>query len=126
MPCSEKQPGPDSVEIAYQSGNFHKATVFIDNTNISPKYILFDDKRYENPKGAGGLVVTNVNPHYPFEILKSKHAVYFDERACNQLAFKLYFLGAESQHFKPVYPPQEMQKEDISSFNDIKIWEINY
>ena len=115
----------ESVTVEYNLGRFHKATVSLGDISISPKYILFDNERYEDANGSGGLVITNVNPHNPFETLKFKHAIYFDERACNQLAFKLYFLGTEQEHFRQIYPTPEMQKGNTSSFDDIKIWEIS-
>ena len=115
----------ESVTVEYNLGRFHKATVLLGDISISPKYILFDNERYEDANGVGGLVITNVNPHNPFETLKFKHAIYFDERACNQLAFKLYFLGTEQEHFRQIYPTPEMQERNTSSFDDIKIWEIN-
>lgn len=127
FPCFQENPGAKHADVEYRSdGSFHKAAIRIDDMDISPAYVIFDDKKHKNLEGSGGLVVTNVDVHYPYETLESKHAVYFDEKACNQLAFKLYFLGSQTDHFKQVYPTQETGTEDSSPFNDIKIWKINY
>ena len=127
LPCFQENPSAKHADIEYKSdGSFHKAVVRIDDMSISPAHVIFDDKKQEIFDGSGGLVVTNVDVHYPYQILESKHAVYFDEKACSQLAFKLYFLGSQTDHFKQVYPTQETGGNDSSPFNDIKIWQINY
>ena len=127
LPCAQKDLNTKHADVAYRSdGSFHKATIRIDDMSISPAHVIFDDKKQENFDGSGCLVVTNVDVHYPYQILESKHAVYFDEKACNQLVFKLYFFGSQTDHFKQVYPTQETGTEDSSPFNDIKIWKINY
>ena len=94
--------------------------------NISPMYVIFDEKKEKNIEGSGGLVVTNVDVHHPYRTLEYKHAVYFDEKTCNLLAFQLYFLGSHTDHFKQVYPTQGSETEAPSPFDDIKIWKINY
>ena len=127
LPCSKKDASTKHADIEYKSdGSFHKAAIRIDDMNISPMYIIFDDKREKNIEGAGGLVVTNVDVHHPYRTLEYKHAVYFNEKTCNLLAFQLYFLGSHTDHFKQVYPTQEIETENSSPFDDIKIWEINY
>ena len=128
LPCSLKDSSIKYVEIEYKpDGNFHKAAIRIDDMNISPMYVIFDDrKREKNVEGSGCLVVTNVDVHHPYRTLEYKHAVYFNEKACNLLAFQLYFLGRHTDHFEQVYPTQEMETENSSPFDDIKIWKINY
>ena len=127
LPCAQKDLNTKHADVEYKpDGSFHRAAIRIDDIDISPAHVIFDDKKQENFDGSGCLVVTNVNVHYPYQILESKHAVYFDEKACNQLAFKLYFFGSQTDHFKQVYPTQETGAEDSTPFNDIKIWEINY
>ena len=126
-PCSEEEAGTKHVSVEYKAdGNFHKAAIRIDDMNISPMYVIFDDKKQKNIEGSGGLVVTNVDVHRPHRTLEYKHAVYFNEGACNLLAFQLYFLGSHTDHFEQVYPTQEIETEDSSPFDDIKIWKINY
>lgn len=128
LPCSKKDASTKHVGVEYKAdGNFHKAVIRIDDMNISPMYVIFDDEKTEkNIEGSGGLVVTNVDVHYPYRTLEFKHAVYFNEKACNLLVFQLYFLARHTDHFEQVYPTQEMETEDSLPFDDIKIWKINY
>ncbi len=127
-PCSKEESGTKHVGVEYKAdGSFHKAAIRVDDMNISPMYVIFDDEKTEkNIEGSGGLVVTNVDVHRPDRTLEYKHAVYFNEEACNLLIFQLYFLGRHTDHFEQVYPTQEMETEDSSPFDDIKIWKINY
>lgn len=127
LPCSKKDASIKHVGVEYKADrSFHKASIRIDEMNISPMYVIFDDKKQKNIKGSGALVVTNVDVHYPYRTLEYKHAVYFSEKACNLLVFQLYFLGNYMDYFEQVYPTQEMKTEDSSPFDDIKIWKINY
>ena len=127
LPCSPEDTSTKHADVEYKSdGGFHQAVIRIDDMIISPEYVIFDDKKQRNLEGSGCLVVTSVDVHDPYQILEFKHAVYFDEKVCNQLAFKLYFLDEETNCFDQVYPAQEIESEDASSFNDIKIWKINY
>ncbi|RKU18739.1 hypothetical protein C6503_08785 [Candidatus Poribacteria bacterium] len=127
LPCSKGDANAKHASVEYQAdGTFHKADIYIDDMSISPRYVIFDDKKEKNVEGSGGLVVTNVDVHRPYQTLEYKHAVYFNEEACNLLAFQLYFLGSHTDHFEQVYPKQEMETEDSSPFDDIKIWKINY
>ena len=127
LPCSKEDANIKHVSVEYQAGgSFHKADICIDDMSISPMYVIFDDKKEKDVEGLGGLVVTNVDVHRPHRTLKYKHAVYFNEAACNLLAFQLYFLGSHTDHFEQVYPKQEMETENSSPFDDIKIWKINY
>lgn len=126
--CSQKGESTKHVGVEYKvDGSFHKAAIHIDDMNISPMYVIFDDKKTQrNVEGSGGLVVTNVDVHRPHRTLEYKHAVYFNEEACNLLIFQLYFLGYHTDHFERVYPTQEIETEDSSPFDDIKIWKIHY
>ena len=127
LSCSQGDTSTKYVYVEYRlDRSFHKASVHIDDMNISPAYVIFDGKKEKNLHGSGVLVVTNVDVHDPHQTLEYRHAVYFNEKAYNLLAFKLYFLGSYTDHFKQVYPTQETENIDASSFNDIKIWEINY
>lgn len=127
FPCSKKERGTKHTGVEYKTdGSFHKATIRIDDTNISPMYVIFDDKKEKNIEGSGGLIITKVDVHHPYRTLEYKHAVYFNEEACNLLAFQLYFLGRHTDHFELVYPTQEIETEDSSPLDDIKIWKINY
>ncbi len=127
LPCSQEDSSAKYADIEYKSDeSFHKAAIRIDDMNISPAYVIFDGKKQKNLDGVGGLVVTNVDVHYPYQTLEYKHAVYFDEKVSNILAFQLYFLGSYTDHFEQVYPTQESETKDSSSFDDIKIWKINY
>ena len=127
LPCFNEDANTKHASIEYKTdGSFHKASVRIDNMNISPMYVLFDDKKEKYIEGSGTLVVTYVDVHNPHQTLEYKHAVYFNEDASNLLVFQLYFLGRHADHFEQVYPTQEMAAEDSSPFDDIKIWKINY
>lgn len=127
FPCDREDSSASHVDVEYKSdGSFHKATIHIDDTNISPESVFFDDEDHKNLAGAGCLVVTNVDVHSPHRTLEYKHAVYFNEKVCDLLAFQLYFLGSHADHFEQVYPTQEMDTEGSSPFDDIKIWKINY
>lgn len=127
LPCYREDSNTKHVDVEYKSdGSFHKATIRIDDMSISPAYVLFDNKKQEELDGVGSLVVTNVDVHNPYRFLEYKHAVYFDEKASNLLAFQLYFLGSYANHFEQVYPTQESETKDSSPFDDIKIWKINY
>jgi len=127
LPCVREDASTKHADVEYKSdGSFHKAAIHIDDMNISPAYVLFDDKEQKKLEGAGGLVVTNVDVHHPYRTLEYRHAVYFDEKASNLLAFQLYFLGSHTDHFEQVYPTQEIEPKDSSPFDDIKIWKINY
>ena len=127
LPCSRKDSSTKHAEVEYKAdGSFHKASIHIDNMNLTPMYIIFDDKKQKNIEGSGGLVITNVDVHHPYRALEYKHAVYFNEKVCSLLAFQLYFLGSHTDHFEQIYPTQESEPKDSSPFNDIKIWKINY
>ena len=127
LSCSKKDVSTKHASVEYKAdGSFHKAAIRIDDMNISPMYVIFDDKKEKNIEGLGSLVITNVDVHDPFRTLEYKHAVYFNEEASNLLVFQLYFLGSHTDHFEQVYPTQEIETEDASPFDDIKIWKINY
>ncbi|MCY3740947.1 MAG: hypothetical protein OXH00_07995 [Candidatus Poribacteria bacterium] len=128
LPCSKKNASTKHADVEYKAdGSFHKASIRIDDMNTSPMYVIFDKKKTEkNIEGSGSLVITNVDVHRPHRTLEYKHAMYFNEEACNLLIFQLYFLGSHTDHFEQVYPTQEMETEDSSPFDDIKIWKINY
>ena len=127
FPCDQEDSSASHVDVEYKSdGNFHKATIYIDDTNISPASVFFDDEDHRNLAGAGCVVVTNVDVHSPHRILEYKHAVYFSKEVSNSLAFQLYFFGSHTDHFEQIYPTQESESKDSSPFNDIKIWKINY
>ncbi len=127
LPCSRKDSSTKHAKVEYKpDGSFHKAVIRLNDMNISPMYVIFDRKKEKNLGGTGGLVVTNVDVHHPYRTLEYKHAVYFNEKASNLLVFKLYFLGNYTDHFEQVYPTQVPETKDSSSFDDIKIWKVNY
>ena len=127
LPCFNEDANTKHASVEYKTdGSFHKASVRINDMNISPMYVIFDDKKEKNIEGSGTLVVTNVDVHNPHQTLEYKHTVYFNEDASNLLIFQLYFLGHHADHFEQVYPTQEMAAEDSVPFDDIKIWKINY
>lgn len=127
FPCDREDSRGTHVDVEYKSdGSFHKATIHIDDTKISPASVFFDTEEHKNLPGAGCVVVTNVDVHSPPRTLEYKHAVYFSKEISNSLAFQLYFFGTHTDHFEQIYPTQENEPKDSSPFNDIKIWKINY
>ena len=60
--CSKKDVYTKHVNVEYKAdGSFHKAAIHIDDMNVSPMYVVFDEKKEKNIEGSGTLVVTNVD-----------------------------------------------------------------
>lgn len=127
VPCAGDNIGHKYATVEYKAdGRYHNSDITINETNISPMYFICGDRKEKNIEGLGTLVITNVDVHNPNHTLDYKHAVYFNEEVCNFLTYQLYFLNLHTEHFKQVYPTQEMQLQDSTQSDGTKIWKINY
>ncbi len=125
--CSTEERGNDHISIEYKAdGSYHNSNISIDDTDISPMYFIWGERKEKNIEGTGALVVTNADVHNSYQTLEHKHAVYFNEEVCKLFLFQLYFLGLHTEHFKQVYPTQKMKLQGTSQSDDTKIWKINY
>ena len=107
----------DYIDVAVQTPNKYTLIAqFKDGTNISRDFILPEDTSTQKAIDLdNGGILLSFNAARQIEKTE-----YISPIGWNSLAIKLYFRGAQSKAFIPVYP------EDADSSVPVKIWEIHY